>query len=50
MRARRRPGLLTDLAEIEWQVALSGDRLTARETEVCAIVAATVVPLIPRSA
>ncbi|WP_261530275.1 helix-turn-helix transcriptional regulator [Burkholderia multivorans] len=36
MRARRLPGLLTDLAEIERQVALSGERLTARETEVCA--------------
>ncbi|WP_249198727.1 hypothetical protein [Burkholderia multivorans] len=37
MRARRLPGLLTDLAEIERQVALSGERLTARETEVCAL-------------
>ncbi len=36
MRARRLPELLTDLAEIEQQVELSGERLTARETEVCA--------------
>lgn len=36
MRARRLPSLLTDLVEIERQIALSGERLTARESEVCA--------------
>ncbi|MET3823523.1 DNA-binding CsgD family transcriptional regulator [Burkholderia sp. PvR073] len=36
MRARRLPNLLTDLVEIERQIALSGERMTARESEVCA--------------
>ncbi|WP_174929258.1 helix-turn-helix transcriptional regulator [Burkholderia lata] len=36
MRARRLPDLLTDLAGIERQIALAGERLTARESEVCA--------------
>lgn len=36
MRARRLPGLLTDLPEIERRIVSAGELLTAREAQVCA--------------